>query len=97
MFLFTTFGLFVSGPEVFDAAYEKGIFTKVFTTNLVYTPPEVTKREWYAPVNMCKYVAYIIDTLNHNQSISSLLNPSQRINKILDKQSAKHAQQLSIN
>ncbi len=97
VFLFTTFGLFVSGPEVFDAAYEKGIFTKVFTTNLVYTPPEVTKREWYAPVNMCKYVAYIIDTLNHNQSISSLLNPSQRINKILDKQSAKHAQQLSIN
>ncbi len=96
VFLFTTFGLFVSGPEVFDKAYEKGIFNKVFTTNLIYTSPEITSREWYESVNMCKYVAYIIDTLNHNQSISSLLDPVTRIHKIMDKQAAKAAQQLSI-
>ncbi len=97
VFLFTTFGLFVSGPEVFDRAYEKGIFNKVFTTNLIYTNPEVTSREWYESVNMCKYVAYIIDTLNHNQSISSLLDPVTRIHKIMDRQAAKAAQQLSIS
>ena len=97
VFVFSTFGLFVSGPEAFDNAYEKGIINKVFTTNLVYTRPDVLNREWYAPVNMCKYVAYIIDTLNHDQSISSLLNPVQRIHKLLDKQLAKTAQQLSIN
>ncbi len=97
VFVFSTFGLFVSGSEVFDRAYEKGIINKVFTTNLIYTRPDVLNREWYAPVNMCKYVAYIIDTLNHDQSISSLLNPVQRIHKLLDKQLAKTAQQLSIN
>ena len=97
VFVFSTFGLFVSGPEVFDRAYEKGIINKVFTTNLIYTRPDVLNREWYAPVNMCKYVAYIIDPLNHDQSISSLLNPVQRIHKLLDKQLAKTAQQLSIN
>ncbi len=97
VFVFSTFGLFVSGPEVFDRAYEKRIINKVFTTNLIYTRPDVLNREWYAPVNMCKYVAYIIDTLNHDQSISSLLNPVQRIHKLLDKQLAKTAQQLSIN
>ena len=97
VFVFSTFGLFVNGPEAFDKAYEKGIINKVFTTNLIYTRPDVLAREWYAPVNMCKYVAYIIDTLNHDQSISSLLNPVQRIHKLLDKQAEKTAQQLSIN
>ncbi|MGN1082450.1 MAG: ribose-phosphate diphosphokinase, partial [Candidatus Avispirillum sp.] len=97
VFVFSTFGLFVNGPEAFDKAYEKGIINKVFTTNLIYTRPDVLSREWYAPVNMCKYVAYIIDTLNHDQSISSLLNPVQRIHKLLDRQAEKTAQQLSIN
>jgi len=68
----------------------------VFTTNLVYTAPEIMDRPWYSSVNMCKYVAYIIDTLNHDQSISTLLNPVGRIHKLLEKQSAKNAQQLSI-
>ena len=96
VFLFTTFGLFVSGPEVFDKAYADGIFNKVFTTNLIYTAPEILEREWHESVNMCKYVAYIIDTLNHNESISNLLSPVARIHKIMDAQAAKAAQQLSI-
>jgi len=96
VFMFATFGLFTNGPEVFDKAYEKGLFDKVFTTNLIYTNPEVVERPWYSSVNMCKYVAYIIDTLNHDQSISTLLNPVGRIHKLLDKQSEKNAKQLSI-
>ncbi len=96
VFMFATFGLFTNGPEVFDKAYERGLFDKVFTTNLIYTSPAVLERSWYSSVNMCKYVAYIIDTLNHDQSISTLLNPVARIHKLLDKQAAKNAQQLSI-
>ena len=97
VFAFISFGLFTNGPEVFDEAYEKGIITKVFTTNLVYTDPEIKQRPWYADVNMCKYVAYVIDTLNHDQSISSLLNPVTRINKLLERQAERCAKQLTIN
>ena len=84
IFVFATFGLFCNGLETMDKAYADGIFTKIFTTNLVYRTPELLKREWYAEVNMCKYVAYIIDTLNHDQTISSLLDQSKRIHNFLD-------------
>ena len=97
MFAFISFGLFTNGSKVFDDAYEKGIITKVFTTNLVYTDPEIKSKPWYADVNMCKYVAYVIDTLNHDQSISGLLDPVNRINKLLARQAEKCAQQLTIN
>ena len=85
IFIFATFGLFCNGLDVMDKAYEDGLFTRIFTTNLIYRTPELLKREWYASVNMCKYVAYIIDTLNHDESISSLLDHSKRIHKVLDK------------
>ena len=91
VFLFVTFGLFVSGPGVFDRAYEQGLFDKVFTTNLTYTAPEILERPWHESVNMCKYVAYIIDTLNHDSSISSLLDPVQRIHSLLEAQKEKMA------
>ncbi len=93
IFLFITFGLFCNGLEIFDEAYEKGIIDKVFTTNLVYCPPELLARPWYHQVNMCKYVSYIIDTLNHDESISTLLNPVTRIHNLLDRQ-AKHLESL---
>ena len=93
IFLFITFGLFCNGLEIFDEAYEKGIIDKVFTTNLVYCPPELLARKWYHQVNMCKYVSYIIDTLNHDESISTLLNPVTRIHNLLDRQ-AKHLESL---
>ena len=89
IFVFATFGLFCNGFEHLDAAYKEGIFDKIFTTNLVYRMPELLEREWYHEVNMCKYVAYIIDTLNHDQTISHLLDQSKRIHKILDKHNAK--------
>ena len=85
IFVFATFGLFCNGLERMDEAYEKGLFTRIFTTNLVYQMPELLAREWYADVNMCKYVAYIIDTLNHDQTISGLLDQSKRIHTLVNK------------
>ncbi len=95
IFLFVTFGLFCNGLEIFDKAYEQGLIDKVFTTNLVYQPTELREREWYQEVNMCKYVSYIIDTLNHDESISTLLNPVQRIHTLLDAQAKKVAENIT--
>jgi len=89
IFFFVTFGLFTSGLEVFDKAYAEGMFDKCFTTNLIYHPDGLLDREWYAEVDMCKYVALMIDTLNQDKSISTLLNPVKRIHNILDKHNGK--------
>lgn len=83
IFIFTAFGLFCNGLESMDEAYAEGLFTRILTTNLVYRTPELLSREWYGEVNMCKYVAYIIDTLNHDQSVSGLLDQSKRIRKLI--------------
>lgn len=83
IFVFTSFGLFTNGLQKFDEAYEKGMFDKIFTTNLIYRPEELMKREWYKEVDMSKYIAYIIEELNHDQSISSLINPFQKIETLL--------------
>ncbi len=88
IFVFTSFGLFCNGLEKMDKAYEEGLFDRIFTTNLIYRSPELLKREWYSEVDLSKYVAYIIDTLNHDETISNLLNPSKRIHKLLDKHRA---------
>ena len=85
IFTFATFGLFCNGFEKLDAAYESGVISQIFTTNLVYRMPELLEREWYTEVNMCKYVSYIIDTLNHDRTISHLLDQSKRIHARLDK------------
>lgn len=79
VFIFATFGLFCEGLSSFDEAYEAGMLNKVFTTNLIYRTPELIKRPWYSEVNMAKYIAYIIDTLYCDKSISQLLNPVDRI------------------
>ena len=83
IFVFSTFGLFTSGLTKFDEAYKNGIITKVLTTNLVYQTPALLQREWYINCDMSKYIAYIIDTLNHDSSISDLLNPNERIQNIV--------------
>lgn len=84
IFIFSAFGLFCEGLEAFDKANKDGFITKVFTTNLVYRTPELLKRDWYCEVDMSKYLAYIIDTLNHDMSVSGLLNPADRIYKLLN-------------
>jgi ribose-phosphate pyrophosphokinase len=76
--------------EKFDEAYEKGLFDKVLTTNLVYQSPELLKRDYYVNVDMSKYIALLIDTLNHDSSISQLLNPIDKINARLEKYREEH-------
>ena len=83
IFIFATFGLFTNGLEKFDKAYEEGYITRVLTTNLVYQTPELLEKPYYISCDMSKYIAYIIDTLNHDASISNLLDPSDRIQKRL--------------
>lgn len=85
VFCFSTFGLFTSGLDIFDKAYADGIIDKVLTTNLIYQTPELLTREWYISCSMSKYIAYIIDTLNHDSSISDLLDPSARIQNIVER------------
>ncbi|MBQ3637592.1 MAG: ribose-phosphate pyrophosphokinase, partial [Clostridia bacterium] len=96
IFFFVSFGLFTNGFDLFDKAYEEGLFTKCFTTNLIYRPEGLLEKEWYAEVNMCKYVAIIIDTLNKDQSISTLLNPVKKIHTILDEHQKKMDPQIKI-
>lgn len=83
IYIFSAFGLFCNGLDGFDKAYEEGKIFKVFTTNLIYRSPELLKREWYVEVDLSKYISYMIDTLNHDTSISGLLDPADRINKLL--------------
>ncbi len=88
IFICATFGLFTNGLERFDHAYENKIIDKVLTTNLIYQTPELLKRDWYINCDMSKYIAYLIDTLNHDASISDLLNPNERIQKVVTKYKA---------
>ena len=83
IFMCSTFGLFTNGMAKFDKAYEQGVFDRVLTTNVVYQPPELLSRPYYISCDMSKYIALIIDTLNHDSSISGLLNPNDRIQKLL--------------
>ena len=83
IFICATFGLFTNGLERFDKAYENGLIDGVITTNLLYQTPELLSREWYIDCDMSKYIAYLIDTLNHDVSISDLLNPNERIQNIV--------------
>lgn len=85
VYIFSTFGLFTNGMKKFDDAYEKGWFDKVLTTNLTYQIPELLAREYYISVDMSKYVSYIVDTLNHDASVSDLLDPSARIKNLIQK------------
>lgn len=84
IFICTCFGLFCNGLKEFDAAYKNGIINGVFTTNLVYRTPELLEREWYYEVDMSKYCSLIIDTLNHDCSVSVLLNPAEKIKARLE-------------
>ena len=83
IFIFSAFGLFCEGLDSFDQKYANGLFDKVFTTNLVYRTPELLSRDWYCEVDMSKYVSYIIDTLNHDMTVSHLLNPADKIDALL--------------
>lgn len=85
IYICCTFGLFTNGLKKFDEAYAKGWFTKLVTTNLVYQKPELLLKPYYISCDMSKYIALLIDTLNHDGSISSLLDPRDRIQRVLRK------------
>ncbi|MEG0691499.1 MAG: ribose-phosphate pyrophosphokinase [Oscillospiraceae bacterium] len=83
IFAFSSFGLFCNGFEKFDEAYARGEFDQIFTTNLIYQPEELLQKPWYKSVDMSKYVSYIIEELNRDQSISSLIDPFKKIKDLI--------------
>ncbi len=85
VYVCTTFGLFTNGLKKFDEYYENGYIDRILTTNLVYQTQELLSKPWYINVDMSKYIALIIDNLNHNSSLNELLNPTGRINRVLAK------------
>ena len=88
IFVVSTFGLFTNGLAKFDKAVEDGIIYKVVTTDLTYQTPELLNKPYYINCDMSKYIAYIIDTLNHDTSISDLLDPYERIEALVKKYKA---------
>ncbi|MEG1848468.1 MAG: ribose-phosphate pyrophosphokinase [Lachnospiraceae bacterium] len=93
IFVCATFGLFTNGLERFDKAYEDGLIDKVLTTNLIYQTPELLAKPYYINCDMSKYIAYLIDTLNHDTSISDLLSPNERIQSLLLRYKAEQTAQ----
>lgn len=84
VFVCATFGLFTNGLSMFDKYYEDGLIDRVLTTNLVYQTPDLLSRPYYICVDLSKYIALIIDNLNHDASLSELLSPTKRINRLLE-------------
>ena len=80
-----TFGLFTNGLEKFDEFHTQGYLDYVITTNLNYRTPDLLKRDWYLEADMGKYLAAIINALNHDRSISSSLSPTEKIQKLVQK------------
>lgn len=91
VFICTTFGLFTDGMDKFDAAYEAGYFDAVISTNLIYQQPEVLKRDYYIIADMGKFLATIIDFLNHDASIANVITPTDKIHKIVAKYNTREA------
>ncbi len=85
IFVISTFGLFTNGMDIFDKAVSEGVITNVLTTNLVYQRPELLERDYYISCDMSKYIAYIVDTINHEASLSELLNPYDKIKAIVER------------
>ena len=91
VFAAATFALFTNGLDAFNKAYEEGILDKVISTNLTYRTPELRSAPWFVEADMSKYISYIIATLNHDRSLSSLLNPNNRIKSLLARYNEEQA------
>ena len=97
VFICATFGLFTGGLAKFDQYYQDGLIDRILTTNLVYQTPDLLSRPYYIDVDMSKYIALIIDNLNHDASLSDLLTPTKRINKLLERYKEQQAAKNSEN
>ena len=84
VFICTTFGLFTEGLGLFDEAYEKGYFDRLITTNLTYLPPEIYDRPYFIEADMCKFIASIIDFMNHDSSMANVMDNTQKMHAILE-------------
>ena len=85
VFVCATFGLFTGGLKKFDEYYENGLIDRMLTTNLIYQPPELLAKPYYIDVDMSKYIALLVDYMNHDVSLNHLLNPTDRINRLLER------------
>jgi len=85
--------LFTNGMGVFDKAVEEGIIDRILTTNVIYQSPEVLSRSYYPSVDLSKYIALLIDTMNHDVSIESLLSPVEKIHTRVENYKEKQRQQ----
>ena len=90
IYICSTFGLFTDGLDKFDEAHQAGVFDKLLTTNLVYQPAKLLEKPYYITCDMSKYIALIIDTLNHDLSVSHLLNPVDRIKRCVNNYMAQY-------
>ena len=97
VFICATFGLFTGGLAKFDQYYQDGLIDRILTTNLVYQTPDLLSSPYYIDVDMSKYIALIIDNLNHDASLSDLLTPTKRINKLLERYKEQQAAKNSEN
>jgi len=84
IYVAVTFSLFTEGVEAFNQCYEQGLIKRFFSTNLTYIPETILNAEWFVEVDMSKFIATLIDRLNHDESISSLLNQTEKIKQLLD-------------
>ncbi len=89
VFVIVTFAQFTQGLEKFHEAYATGLISRVYATNLTYRTPELLAAPWFVDVNMSKFMAYLIETLNHDQSLSHLIDPSDKIHNLMQKHARK--------
>ena len=83
IFAYATYGIFTGGFAAFDKAYEEGVISGVLGSNLTYVPEELRKKEWFFEVDVSKYIAYFIAALNHDISVSTIIDPHQKIEALL--------------
>ena len=89
VFVCTTFGLFTEGLDKFDEYYEKGYLDRLITTNLTYLPPQLHDKPYFIKADMSKFLALIIDSMNHSTSISAVMNPTDKIHDLLAKRNMR--------
>ena len=92
VFVFTTFGLFTEGLAKFDEYYEKGYIDRIITTNLTYLPDELYQKPYFSCAEMSKFLALIVDSLNHDTPIGNVLDPSEKIHQLMERHNAKLSQ-----
>ncbi|HOQ63631.1 MAG TPA: ribose-phosphate pyrophosphokinase [Clostridia bacterium] len=91
IFCVVTYAFFTNGIQEYEEAYQQGVISRVIATNLTYRTPELKAAKWFAEADMSKYISYLIATLNHDRSLSALLNPYNRIQSLLARYRAEQA------